>query len=184
MKRDQFYLEQKVKAVAPLIKASVEPLRIQVALLADGKSVSNELIQAGRLYHEIAAKEAEKFLTRDLPSERVLWLDVRTDAEFSKRHIPGAMLIPVEDIEGRYQTKFPQTISKIMVYCANGDRSRLACDFLSRQGFGHVYHIQDGLQGWSGPTEGNDPGELIQIASKAKQPSQASAMLSTSLHSL
>ena len=60
MKRERYYLEQKMKSVSPQIEATVEPLRIQTALLAQGKQVSDRLIRTGRLYHEISAKEAEE----------------------------------------------------------------------------------------------------------------------------
>jgi len=183
IKRERYYLEQKVKSVPTQIEASVEPLRIQTALLALGKPVSAQLIRTGRLYHEISAKEAEEFLTVDSRTDRVLWLDVRTGAEFSKRHIPGAKLIPVEDLELRYQTEIPLTVEKIIVYCAGGDRSRLACDFLSRHDFGNVYHIKDGLQGWSGRMEGNEAGGLIQIVSKSKSTRRVGETMPTSVHS-
>jgi rhodanese-related sulfurtransferase len=183
IKREKYYLEQKVKAVPHQIEATVEPLRIQVALLAQGKPVSNRLIRTGRLYHEISASEAEEFLSAHSGADRILWLDVRSGAEFTKRHIPGAKLMPVEDLEMRYRTEIPLALEKIIVYCAGGDRSRLACDFLSRHDFGNVYHIKDGLQGWAGPTEGNEAGGLIQIASKAKATTGLGVTTSTSAHS-
>lgn len=184
IKRERYYLEQKVKSIFLQIEATVEPLRIQTALLAQGKPVSNQLIRTGRLYHEIFAKEAEELLTVDLRPNEVFWLDVRTNAEFTKQHIPGAKLIPVEDLEMRYQTEVSSTIEKIVVYCASGDRSRLACDFLSRHEFGNVYHIKDGLQAWAGPMEGNGAGAggLIQIASKPKPTLRMGATVSTSVH--
>ena len=180
IKRERYYLEQKVKSLSPLIEATVEPLRIQTALLAQGKPTSTDLIRAGRLYHEISAKEAEGFLAGASRNDRMLWLDVRTTAEFSKLRIPGAQLLPVEELEMRYQAEIPLTVEHIMVYCAGGDRSRLACDFLSRHDFGNVYHIKGGLQSWVGPTEGNDAGGLIQISSKSKLISQVDATVSTS----
>ena len=168
IKREKYYLEQKVKAVPSQIEATVEPLRIQLALLAQGRPVSNLLIRAGRLYHEITASEAGEFLSAHASADRMMWIDVRSGEEFSKRHIPGAKLLPVEELEMRYRTEIPLALDKIFVYCAGGDRSRLACDFLSRHDFGNVYHIKDGLQGWEGQTEGNEASGLIQIASKAK----------------
>ena len=171
-KRERYYWEQKVKSLPQYMEGMVEPLRIQLALLAHGLSVSEQLIRTGRLYHEISAKEAEAFLSPVSQADRVLWLDVRTSAEFSKRHILGAKLLPVEDLEKRYQAEVPQTVEKILVYCAGGDRSRLACDFLSRHNYGNVFLIKDGLKGWLGPTEGNEIAGLIQIASKSKQPRQ------------
>ena len=182
IKRERYYLEQKVKAVSAQIEAKVEPLRIQVALLAQGEPVSNRLIRTGCLYHEISASEAGEILTTNSGADRILWLDVRSGAEFTKRHIPGAKLIPVEDLEMRYRTEIPLALEKIIVYCAVGDRSRLACDFLSRHDFGNVYHIKDGLQGWTGPTEGNEAGGLIQIVSKAKPTTGLGVTTSTSAH--
>ncbi len=183
IKQERYDLERKVKSMSSLIEAKIEPLRIQTALLALGKHTSTQLIRTGRLYHEISAKEAEGFLASASRNARTLWLDVRTTAEYAKRHIPGALLLPVEELEVRYQAEIPETIEHIMVYCAGGDRSRLACDFLSRHNFGNVYHIKDGLQSWAGPTEGNDAGGLIQIASKSKLMSQADATVSTSAQS-
>jgi len=182
IKRERYYLEQKVKAVSAQIEAKVEPLRIQVALLAQGMPVSNRLIRTGCLYHEISASEAGEILTANSGADRILWLDVRSGAEFTKRHIPGAKLIPVEDLEMRYRTEIPLALEKIIVYCAVGDRSRLACDFLSRHDFGNVYHIKDGLKGWTGQTEGNEAGGLIQIASKAKPTTRLGVTTSTSAH--
>lgn len=183
MKRERYYLEQKMKSVFPKIEAAIEPLRIHAALLAQGKSVSNQLIRTGRLYHEISAKEAGEFFSADSHDAQILWLDVRTNAEFSKQHIPGAKLIPVEDLEMRYQTEVSSTIEKIIVYCASGDRSRLACDFLSRHEFGNVYFMKDGLQAWSGPVKGSEAGGLIQIVSKSKDRLRMGATTSPSVHS-
>jgi len=182
-KREQYYLEQKVKAIPQHIEATVEPLRIQVALLSQGRPVSNRLIRTGRLYHEISGEEARELLIADSGTDRILLLDVRSTGEYSKRRILGATLIPVEDLEMRFQTEIPFAFEKIIVYCAGGDRSRLACDFLSRHEYGNVYHLKDGLQGWSGPVEGNEAGGLIQIGSKSKRPSRLSATTSTSSHS-
>lgn len=182
MKRERYYLEQKMKAIPAQIETRIEALRIQLALLAQGKPVSDQLIRTGRLYHEISAKEAEGFLPVDSRVDHVLWLDVRTSSEFSKRHIPGAKLIPVEDLEMRFKAEIPTTVAKILVYCAGGDRSRLACDFLSQHDFGNVYFIKDGLQAWSGPIEGNEAGGLIQIASKSKITNQIDATILISIY--
>jgi hypothetical protein len=135
IKREKYYLEQKVKAVLSQIEATVEPLRIQLALLAQGRPVSNRLIRAGRLYHEITASEAGEFLAAHSSADRILWVDVRSGEEFSKRHILGAKLLPVEELEMRYRTEIPLDLDKIFIYCAGGDRSRLACDFISRHDF-------------------------------------------------
>jgi len=168
-KREHYYLEQKVKAIPGQIEAAVEPLRIHAAMLAQGRSVSDCLIRTGRLYHEISAENAKELLADNSSHDRILLLDVRSSGEYAKRHISGATLIPVEDLEMRYRTEISPTLEKILVYCAGGDRSRLACDFLSRHEYGNVYYIKDGLEGWTGPVEGHEAGGLIQIGSTSKR---------------
>ncbi|MDH3505383.1 MAG: rhodanese-like domain-containing protein [Nitrospirota bacterium] len=168
MKREQYYLEQKVNALPGKIESAVEPLRIHTALLARGQRVSDTLIRNGQLYHEISGSEAAQWLSQPSTASDVFVLDVRTNAEYAKQRIPGAQLIPVEDLEMRHQAELPIESDKILVYCAGGDRSRLACDFLSRQNYPNIYHLKNGLQGWMGPVEGDSSGALIQIASKSR----------------
>ena len=169
MKREHAYLEQKVNALPGKIESAVEPLRIHTALLARGQRVSDTLIRNGQLYHEISGSEAAQWLLQSSPSSSEMFvLDVRTNAEYAKKRIPGAKLIPVEDLEMRHQTELPTGFNKILVYCAGGDRSRLACDYLSRQNYLNIYLLKNGLQGWTGPVEGDSSGALIQISSKSR----------------
>lgn len=168
LKRGQYDLEQKVGAFPGKIESVVDPLRIQTALLARGHRVSDSLIRNGQLYHEISGADAAQWLVSSSSSANVFVLDVRTNAEYAKQRIPGAKLIPVEDLEIRYQTELPIESDKVLVYCASGDRSRLACDFLSRQHYPNIYLLKNGLQGWAGPVEGDSSGALIQISSKSQ----------------
>jgi rhodanese-related sulfurtransferase len=183
VKREQYYIAQKLNALPGKIESAVEPLRIHTALLARGQCVSDILIRRGQLYHEISGSEAAQLMTQPSTTKGVFLLDVRTNAEFAKQRIPGAKLIPVEDLEMRHRTEIPAGAEKIFVYCAGGDRSRLACDFLSRQDYANVYFLKDGLQGWPGPVEGDQMGALIQIASASKVPSHSPSTMSSSAHS-
>lgn len=183
VKREQYYIEQKLNALPRKIESAVEPLRIHTALLARGQRVSDMLIRNGQLYHEISGSDAAQFLTGPSSGQSVFLLDVRTNAEFAQRRIPGAKLIPVEDLEKRHRTEIPAEADKILVYCESGDRSRLACDFLSRQDYANVYFLRNGLQGWPGPVEGDQMGALIQISSKSKALSHSTNTMSSSAHS-
>lgn len=179
VKREQYYLEQKVNAIPQKIECAVEPLRIHAALLARGQRVSEFLIRRGQLYHEISGSEAVQLMTEASSTQNLFLLDVRTNGEFAKRRIPGATLIPVEDLERRHQTEIPAGVEKILVYCAGGERSRLACDFLSRQDYGNVYWLKNGLQEWPGPVEEDSKGALIQITSKSKPSSPSPSPMSS-----
>lgn len=183
VKREQYYLEQKLNAFPGKIESAVEPLRIHTALLARGQRVSDLLIRRGQLYHEISGSEAAQLIGQPSSLQKVFLLDVRTNAEFANRRIPGAKLIPVEDLEARHRTEIPAGVEKVLVYCAGGDRSRLACDFLSRQNYANVYFLKNGLQGWPGPVEGDQMGALIQISSTSKKSSPSPSSMSSSAHS-
>jgi len=169
LKRKEYYIEQKLNGITKQISEAVDPLRIQLAALAAGYSVPDQLIRTGRLYENVSAEEAERTIAQIQKSnvDHVMIVDVRTPREFASRHIPGAKLIPIEELETRYHGEIPITTEKVFVYCAMGDRSRLACDYLSRQGYMNLYNVFDGLQKWKGATAGEPSASLIQIQSKS-----------------
>lgn len=61
-----------------------------------------------------------------------LLLDVRTPDEFSSRHIPGALNIPVDELPGRL-AEVPEG-RDVIVYCASGARSARAAKQLREAG--------------------------------------------------
>lgn len=169
LKRKEYYVEQKFNGITKQISDAVDPLRLQLGAIAAGYSVPDQLIRTGRLYENVSAEEAERIIsqTHKTDVDHVIIVDVRTPREFALRHIPGAKLIPVEELEMRYHGEIPITAQKVLVYCDMGDRSRLACDYLSRQGYMNLYNVFDGLQKWKGLTLGESSGSLIQIQSKS-----------------
>ena len=162
LKRDQYYTETRVKRVPEEIREAVQPLRWQVANVVEGKPVARDSIVNGRLYVEISAEDAQRILEGDHGvSKTIVVIDVRTPKEHAAKRLPGARLVPFEELDARYRNDIPDTADKVLVYCAGGDRSRLACDFLARQGYTNVYNVREGLQGWRGRTEGE--GEMTFI---------------------
>ena len=70
---------------------------------------------------------------RDLVAEGALLLDVRTPAEFQQRHVPGAVNIPLHELEARMSEVRPEARS-VVVYCRSGARSASAAQLLQRAG--------------------------------------------------
>jgi rhodanese-related sulfurtransferase len=169
VKRAQYYSESRLKRVPEDIREAVQPLRWQVANLISGKPVLRELIVSGRLYADVTAEEAQRLIESGggYQSDTLLVLDVRTPKEFAAKHISHATLVPFEELDRRYRSEVPDTREKIVVYCSSGERSRLACDLLGRAGYTNVYNVQDGLQAWRGPTDGE--GELTFIKLERRQ---------------
>lgn len=168
LKREQYYTESRVKRVDEDIREAVQPLRLHLAAIAAGKMVSPELILNGRLYHDLSALEAQRIVEQAGRHEpdKVLLLDVRTPKEYAVKHIKGAKLLPFEELEARHRMVIPDTAAKVLVYCMAGERSRLACEFLGRQGYTNIYNIKDGIQSWHGPSEGEGEVQFVQIQSR------------------
>lgn len=165
LSREQYYTESRLKRISEEIQETVRPLRLHLASVAGGKTVSPAMIRDGRLYQDISAGEAHQLLQesqRQEPGKTVL-IDVRTPKEYAIKHVAGAKLVPIDELETRYQEDIPESAEKVIVYCQGGDRSRVACDFLGRQGYTNLYNVRDGILAWPGPTEGEGELTLIQI---------------------
>ena len=167
LKREKYYSDSRLKRVPEDVREAVEPLRHHLAKVAAGGSVSRQMILEGRLFMDVSAEEAQTAIDQEGAgrSGKVLVLDVRTPREYAVKRIPGAKLVPFEELDRRYQEEIPEATEKIFVYCMGGERSRSACDFLSRRGYTNLYNIREGLQGWRGATEGEGELRLVQIQS-------------------
>ncbi len=167
LKRDHYYTSSRVKRIPEEIKEAVQPMRFHLAKVAEGGMVPREMILDGRLYQDLAASDAQRVLEQESghESNRIVFLDVRSPKEYATRRVPGAKLMPLDELDTRY-AEVPPTAEKVIVYCAAGERSRFACDFLSQRGYTNLYHIREGLQGWQGPIEGEAPVSLVQIERK------------------
>lgn len=75
-------------------------------------------------------------------------LDVRTEDEYSTEHAAGAVLLPLEEIEGTDVTQIlPSPSAPVLLYCRTGRRSALAAARLFELGYTNLYDL-GGLNGW------------------------------------
>ena len=89
--------------------------------------------------------------------ERLAWgdrslllLDVRTPAEYSEGHLPGAVNIPHTELAARIGELADARSRDIVVYCRSGNRSAQALKVLGDAGFQRLFHLKGDFQGWSG----------------------------------
>lgn len=75
-----------------------------------------------------------------------LIVDVRKPVEFGVAHIPGAVNIPLDEIEQRLD-EF-RSENGVLIYCINGARTRQAEPLLYNNGIVNVFHLEGALQGW------------------------------------
>jgi rhodanese-related sulfurtransferase/rubrerythrin len=102
-------------------------------------------------------------------------VDVRHPDEFKQGHLPGAKLIPLDDLPDRIGELDPS--KPTLVYCTAGVRSRAGASVLTRAGFAEVYSMEGGIRSWKGMVaeelpevgmtwflSGQSPEELIGLA--------------------
>ncbi len=134
----------------------LEKLRRLLAVVAAGGELSEDMILEGRLWKDVDPRAGQTLVERagggEAGAEPLRILDVRTPQETSAGIIPGALLIPVDQLERRLE-ELPKDGRRTLVYCAGGGRSAAACEFLSERGYANLLNLAGGFGSWSGPTE-------------------------------
>jgi rhodanese-related sulfurtransferase len=74
-------------------------------------------------------------------------VDVRSRAEWLRGHLPGAVSLPLLDIDSAKDVIDPSRIA--LVYCQQGFRATTAASVLLRNGALRVGILVDGIEGWS-----------------------------------
>jgi rhodanese-related sulfurtransferase len=82
-----------------------------------------------------------------LEKGEVTLLDVRAPEEVAIAALPGAVHIPMSEIQARLSELDPA--APIVVVCHHGMRSEMAGRFLERNGFTAVSHLAGGIDAWS-----------------------------------
>ena len=82
-------------------------------------------------------------------TEGYILLDVRTKEEYESGYIPGAINIPLSDINENVVSSLPDKSQIILVYCRSGNRSRQASDKLVNLGYANIIEI-GGINSWKG----------------------------------
>lgn len=72
-------------------------------------------------------------------------LDVRTPAEYSARHIRGAVNLDFYSTAFRAELERLDKAQTYLVYCASGNRTRQAVEVMRQAGFLKVYSMLNGL---------------------------------------
>ncbi len=80
--------------------------------------------------------------------ENAVPLDIRNAEEFSQGHLPGAINMPLSDIEKRVQELEKYKNKPLILYCAYGNRSEGALSRLKKAGFEKLYNLRGGLAEW------------------------------------
>ncbi len=84
-------------------------------------------------------------------------LDIRDEGEFNREHIPGALLLPAENIDAALQRTFSGKLG--VFYCSSGLRTKDAESKIDASGLSDPMYLSGGINAWSKqglPTVGGD----------------------------
>lgn len=95
-------------------------------------------------YEELQQKLANK--------DAIVLVDVRTQEEYDAGHIPGAVLLPYDEVEAKATAMLPEKEKEIIVYCRSGRRSAIAKSGLESMGYTNVKDF-GGMNRWQGQVE-------------------------------
>ncbi|HPO02467.1 rhodanese-like domain-containing protein [Treponema zuelzerae] len=99
---------------------------------------------------KIRADDAKRLLETN---KATVLADVRTQEEYDAGRIPGAILLPFDQITAASAAKaLPDKNAPVIVYCRTGRRSAVAAKTLTDLGYRTVYDM-GGINQWKGKLE-------------------------------
>ena len=113
-----------------------------VALLGSGCASGTE-----ETPREIPQLDQEQAYENWQADDTVVLLDVRTEPEYQEVHIPGSVLIPVEELRQRAPEELTDLDATIYVICRTGRRSQDGVRILQELGYSDVTDI-GGIISW------------------------------------
>lgn len=102
-------------------------------------------------YQDFTAAEVKEFM-RTTSEDKYQLIDVRLEEEYTEKHLPGAILIPVGEIEEK--VAMIDLDRDIIFYCLSGKRSVAASVFIGTHPdySGKIYNMLGGILAWGNHT--------------------------------
>ncbi|NLP00617.1 MAG: FAD-dependent oxidoreductase [Clostridiaceae bacterium] len=143
-------VDKRIDVIATAIKAgmSVSDLtNLELSYAPPFGSAKDPVNMAGYVASNIINGDMKIFHwhdVKDLDSDKVTILDVRTEIEFSAGSIKGAVNIPVDNLRERISELDPK--KPVYVFCQVGLRGYLASRILVQNGFDNVFNLSGGYR--------------------------------------
>lgn len=80
----------------------------------------------------------------------VLVVDVRTPGEFASAHIPGAVNLPLDQVDAHLRRIVADAGGTMLLICQSGGRATRAHTALTRAGLTDVVVLEGGMNAWTG----------------------------------
>lgn len=92
--------------------------------------------------------DAKAFSEKLKATPNAVLLDVRTEEEFAKEYIEGALLANWNGNDFQRRIDAIDKNAPVFVYCLSGGRSSSAAAAMRKQGFKEVFELQGGIMKW------------------------------------
>lgn len=102
------------------------------------------IAEAKKQIAEVTPEEVQAMRARN---ESAVYLDVREPNEWNLGRIPGAVHLPLGNLETRIESVVDRG-QRVVVYCARGNRSALAALTMKQMGYDNVSSMARGIGGW------------------------------------
>ncbi len=90
----------------------------------------------------------EELRRRQAAGERVEFVDIREDNEWTAGHPAGARHLGRGIIERDIEKTVPDTSTTVVLMCGGGFRSALSADSLQNMGYTNVWSLAGGWRAW------------------------------------
>lgn len=71
-------------------------------------------------------------------THETLIIDVRSPGEFASGHVRGSINLPLDRLAQNIEQVVPDKSAHVILCCASGGRSGMACNFMQQMGYQHV----------------------------------------------
>lgn len=147
-------LQTSVRGLREEVERALQVTRGHLARVGAGEKLDPEMIRDGLPFGMMHGAEVQKMLEAANP---ILVLDVRSSSEYARGHIPGAKLLPVDELERRMKELPQDRGTPMIVHCQSGGRSMAACEILAGAGYSTLYNMVGGIGAWRGALEQGSP---------------------------
>lgn len=107
---------------------------------------SNDSIEVSHSYETIDLEDIDDYI-----ADGYIVADVREIDEYESGHIPGAINAPLSALQnGDFSALDPD--EKYIIICRSGNRSVVASEILSGEGF-DIVNVSEGMSTWTGEVE-------------------------------
>lgn len=81
--------------------------------------------------------------------KKAIIIDVREENEWQEQHIPGAIHIPIAQLNTKLNVLEEYKNTPVITQCKSGRRSAQAAVQLKAAGFNKIYNLDGGILAWN-----------------------------------